>query len=268
MKSSRVIATVTIGKTFEEMGGITHPLMRDYARRCQAEFVVFDQPRVAAVLGQNTYEKFQLDGLLASYERIAFVDTDILIAPDAPNVFELVPVGTFAAASEEGYSQSARHKRLTQEVLGPVSWSRPYFNSGVMVLDRAHAAVFDLRAPKLLQWATGSDRQHHDLSDQPYLNYRVNELDLPFLDLGYRFNHTRVLTDTKVRFRSHFVHYAGPSGHRYGTRIEQLRKDAAVFHSKMLLELSRKVPAYRWVADRLDPAFLRYLLEERLRARR
>ena len=34
--------------------------------------------------------------------------------------------------------------------------------------------------------------------------------------------------------------------------LEKLRKDAAVFHNSILLAVSRKIPAYRWVADRLE----------------
>jgi hypothetical protein len=264
----KALVTLTIGSAYREMGEITHPLMRDYARRCGVDFLVLRQPRVNSRYGLSTrYEKFQLFELLQHYDQIAFVDTDVLIAPDAPSLFKLVPRDRFAAANESIYSQADRDKTLTQEILGPVEWRSPYFNSGVMVFGRAHSAVFDPAAPELLLWSRGDFRKRvvNLLNDQPYLNHRLNRLDIPLLDLGHRFNHTRCITATQTRFRSHFIHYSGPSGHRYGSRLEQLRKDATVLQSPVRLWLSRRSNTYRWVTDRTDAAFVGYLLQSRVR---
>ncbi len=264
----KALVTLTIGSAYREMGQITHPLMRAYARRCEVDFLVLQQPRVNSRYGLSTrYEKFQLFELLQYYDQIAFVDTDILLAPDAPSLFKLVPRDRFAAANESIYSQAERDKALTQEILGKVEWRNPYFNSGVMVFGRAHRAVFDPASPNLLLWSTGDFRKRavNLLNDQPYLNHRLNRLGIPLLDLGYRFNHTRCITATQTRFRSHFIHYSGPSGHRYGSRLEQLRKDAAVLKSPVRLWLSRRFDTYRWLADRTDAAFLGYLLQTRAR---
>lgn len=266
MSNSKALVTLAVGDFYTRMGSITHPLMRAYAQKCGVDFLVFDERKVNDQFGlDERYEKFQLYDLIDQYEQIAFIDTDILISPNAPSLFERVPPERFAAASEAGFSKAGRDIELTQRILGKVVWQNPYFNSGVMVLGKAHKALFDPTRPELKLWSTGEFRrqQVNLLNDQPYLNHRLNDLGFELLDLGYRYNHTRVRTDTHKRFNSHMIHYAGPSGHRYGSRLEQLQKDFKVMINPKLLRFSALYPSCRWILDRLDPAFLRYLREEK-----
>jgi hypothetical protein len=266
MAKKNAIVTLAIGDFYERMGRLTHPFMKSYAERCDAQFVVIDKPMVQARYGLTPrYDKFQVHGLLESFDRIAFFDTDVLVALDAPSVFEIVPKDVFGAASEEGFSQAKTDKVQTQQVLGPVEWTCAYFNSGVMVFGQAHKALFDPADPQLKRWASGEFRDIHgpDGADQAYLNHKINDLKLPLLDLGFRFNHTRVIQETHTRFRSHIIHYSGSSGHRYGDRLSQIAKDANVLRSSARLQLSRSFPRFRWLADRLDVAFLKYLVQER-----
>lgn len=253
----KAIVTITIGEKYWKMASHTHPLLKRYAEKCDAEFVVIDHNIMIDRFGRATYEKLQLHDLLKHYDRIAFIDTDILVAPDSPDVFKLTPEHKVGASTEETYSKSARDKRVTQEVLGDVTWHNVYFNCGMMVLSKAHRELVNPDAPGLLLWATGKFRSSHVnlLNDQPFFNHRVNKLGLEVEDLGYKFNHTRVITPTHRRFLSHFIHYAGPSGHRYGERVKQIEMDSKVLHNSLLLMLSRRIPAYRWIADRAHPAF-------------
>jgi lipopolysaccharide biosynthesis glycosyltransferase len=263
MPSPRAVVTASVGQAFSEMGRITQPLMKGYANRCSADFVVISEPLMATRNGLPArYEKFQLFDLLNRYERVLFLDNDILVTPDAPDVFELVAPDRFAASSELGFSRVALDLELTQKVLGELDWREPYFNTGVMVASKRHRELFDPSRAELHQWNafSGSDSRYHPAGeDQAFLNYLVNALNVPFLDLGFRFNHTRVRTDTHRRFHSHFIHYAGPSGFRYGTRLEQMRKDAHLLNNPLSLSLARTFPRLRWVLDRCDPAFVSYL---------
>jgi hypothetical protein len=270
MSSPRVVVTASVGANFSEMGRITQPLMQRYAGRCGADFFVIAEPLLAQRVGlPPRYEKFQLYDLLERYERVLFLDNDILVSPDAPNVFDLVPDGVFAASSEETFSRVRLDIELTQQALGAIDWRSPYFNTGVMVASAGHRPLFDPVREELLQWNTFSmaDARYHPAGeDQAYLNYLINAHAVPFQDLGYRFNHTRVRTDTHRRFHSHFIHYAGPSGFRYGARLDQMRKDAALLQSPAALAFARAWPRLRWICDRCDPAFASYLME-RLRGR-
>lgn len=256
----RALVTLAIGDAYEKLGRVTHPSLIAYAKKNNAEFIVINKPKYVDKLKLLTYEKLQVWELLdGRYDQIAFVDTDILIAPDAPSVFDMCPLDTFGAVSEEAYSMSKVHRSVTQDKLGKVSWVNPYFNSGVMVFGVEHREMFNPSSKILDNWISDTNNQDHVMSDQPILNYLVNRLNFKMIDFGYKFNHTRVIRNTKIRFRSYFIHYAGPSGHRYGTRYEQMKKDAGVLNSPVNLFLSRKIPWFRWVIDRLDIEFLKYL---------
>lgn len=259
------VATITIGDKFWKMASYTHPLIEGYAEKCGADFIVLDQRKMYEKCGLATYERFQLYELFDTYERIAFIDTDILVSPDSPSVFELTPPGKIGASSEEIYSQSKRDKEVTQEILGRVEWRNVYFNAGMIVLDRSHKELLNPESPGLEEWARGDFRSKHKnlLNDQPFINHRSNLLEYEVHDLGHKFNHTRAIQDTSMRFRSYFIHYSGPSGHRYGDRIDQIRKDAEVLKSKSRTRLSQKYPKFRWVSDRLDIGFLEYLINEK-----
>ncbi|WP_166259658.1 glycosyltransferase [Marinobacter salicampi] len=262
----KALVTLAVGDFYTQMGDITHSLMQDYAERCGVDFIVIQDRKVNENYGlDERYEKFQLYDLIDKYDQIVFVDTDILVSPKTPSLFDLVPVDRFAAVSEAAFSKAGRDIRLTQEILGEVNWRNYYFNSGVMVFSKAHKSVFDPKRDELRLWSTGDFRKKEVnlLNDQPYLNHRINELGIDLFELGHEYNHTRVITETHTRFKSYMIHYAGPSGHRYGSRLEQLHKDFKVFTNPMSLNLSAALPPYRWVVDRFDPAFVRYLFKEK-----
>ena len=265
--SSKALVTLAVGEFYTKMGAITHPLMNAYADRCGVDFIVIQVRKVNMAYNlDERYEKFQLYDLIDDYDQILFVDTDILISPRTPSLFNLVPVDRFAAVSEAKFSKADRDIKLTQEVLGEVDWENDYFNSGMMVFGKAHKAVFDPNRDELKVWSTGEFRKKEVnlLNDQPYLNHRINELGIALLEMGHQYNHTRVITDTHTRFRSYMIHYAGPSGHRYGSRLEQLGKDFNVFNSRWNLRISAAFPLYRWVVDRIDWAFIGYIFKEKL----
>ena len=259
MGQKLALVTIVVGDSARRMAASTNPLMKRYADRAGADFVVIDRPRFGALY----YEKFQLYDLFPTYDRILYVDNDVLISPDSPDLFREVNEAEFAAASEETWSKSGVCKSAIFNELGEVAWRYPYFNAGVMLASRAHRAVFDPEYPLLSQWANDRVRSMYPFQgdDQTYFNYRVNQLNLEMKDLTYVFNHTRSIQNTKTRFRSWFIHYAGPSGHRYGERIEQIEKDARVLASPFTLFLSRRLLTYRWLADRFDVAFVQYLLQ-------
>jgi len=260
------LVTLAIGEFYEEMAKSTHPLMERYAAKVNAEFIVISEPIIALKTGLPTkYEKFQLYDLFEIYDRILFVDTDIVILPNAPDVFNVVDPEHFGAVSEESFSGASLEKRVTQEQLGELDWIRPYINSGVMVIPKSARDLFDYNRTTLIHWAVGDFRKNHPtlLNDQPYLSYHINKLHIKFQELSYRFNHTRAMPNSHKRFTSFFIHYSGGSGHRYGTRLNQIHLDSKLAHNVFFRTLSRILPAYRWVADRLNFAFVNYLFDKR-----
>ena len=131
-----------------------------------------------------------------------------------------------------------------------------------MVVSEEHKELFDPNNKILQSWCFNKENEDHVMSDQPIINYLVNYYNYEFLDLTYKFNHTRDLIDTHRRFSSYFIHYAGPSGHRYGERLKQIKADVSVVLNPFNLWTSKTFPVYRWIADRCDTDFLTYLFNK------
>lgn len=263
MANRKAVVTLAIGDHFQKMASLTHPLIHQYAKKCGADFLVFDTAKLKDKLGLVTYEKFQVFDILdGTYDQVLFVDTDIVITPNAPSVFDISPLDHFAASNEVEYSMSTVHKDVTQSQLGGVNWSNPYFNSGVMVFGPRHRNLFDIDNNILNVWISNHQNNDHVMSDQPILNYLVNYYQFKFIDLGKHFNRTRVQRDTHNRFQSFFIHYAGPSGHRYGDRLKQIKLDSEVVSNPFNFWLSRRFPVYRKIADRLNIDFCKYLYKK------
>jgi len=210
--SSRAIVTLCIGNDFEQLARLTHPLMRAYAEDLRADFHIINKPKLN--ISPIHYEKYQLARFLDQYERVLFVDTDVVIRPNSPDIFELVPSDMFGAylASEHSDCHNASLQAI-QDELGDLDWRMDYFNSGVMVLSHVHKALFDFNYGCF-----------NGFYEQTQLNYNLQKLKLPFYNIGFQYNHVQLIGEPISKGTSHFIHYAGP-GHGVGPRHEQIAEE-------------------------------------------
>ena len=149
------------------------------------------------------------------YERILFMDSDIIITDNSPDLFALVPDDRFGAwfVNPMIPGRFAENIAHVQAALGRIGWVSGYFNSGVMVLSRAHRSIFE------------DPQDYSDMFfEQTLLNYRVQAGRYLTFDLGYRWNHTCAVFSDR-RLHSYFIHYAGPGHIRGMSRAEQIRTD-------------------------------------------
>ncbi len=132
--------------------------MAGYASRIGADFVSLHRQ------AENPYlEKLRLGDYLGLYERILFLDTDVIVRPDCPDLFQLVPADCFGAWIASDHSpRFDREIEQLQQHLGNLGWQKTCFNSGVMVVPRQHREAF---APV--------NASYHEPFDQGLLNYRV-----------------------------------------------------------------------------------------------
>ena len=74
------------------MTDITLPIMREYAKKCDADFKIIsgDAPFLS---GDNLphYRILEVADLLDEYDRVLCLDADMIINKDCPNIFEVVP---------------------------------------------------------------------------------------------------------------------------------------------------------------------------------
>jgi lipopolysaccharide biosynthesis glycosyltransferase len=244
---STLVVTLCIGKLYEEISLVTHPFMRSYAEKIGADFQVITIAETKTDI--EYYEKFQLYSYLERYERVIFLDTDLLVSPQCPDLFSVVPethFGAFLVSQYSNFHDSAI--RISQEILGNIDWNAKYFNSGVMVFSKAHREVFSYQDSEFKTWSSHSRSHDGTFLDQTLLNYRVFKAEIPFFDIGYFYNHTTAPRNSSLRFRSHIIHYPG-KGHRKGGKLEQIRKDAYVLKHPFICHLFSLYPTFTSLID-------------------
>lgn len=176
---------------------------RPYYRRPKG--VIFDMPKHA------TMQKWYAGEILKNFDRVLYLDADILVTPKAPDIFEVLDDPKLVYMFDEGRYEDRAGEIDTVTRLLPLDgvWPRRddryvYFNSGVILCSRG-CPLFDL-------FRIDEIAKVHDalkFMDQTYINYLVNRhgIETGFLEPSY--NRMELLGDNERRLDGHFVHYAG-----------------------------------------------------------
>lgn len=206
-KMKKAVVTLCIGSAYGKLAEATHPTLKAYADKIGAEFVVI-RTRVLPANVPIGYEKIQLAGLLDQYDRIVFMDTDLIVRPDTPSLFEFVPEGWFGAFNEGDWMEreavyGPAVDALQMSLLKPKDWGKRYYNTGVMVFEKQHKEIFQ----KPPVWIDS-------FYEQTYLNIQMNRcLKWDFIkNIGTQFNrmsHVDPVARTDSRWENYIIHYAG-----------------------------------------------------------
>jgi ADP-heptose:LPS heptosyltransferase len=215
----RAIVTVAIGDESSELAKIARPTLDAYAKKVYADVITIDKQEVNKVAVH--LEKFQIKELLSEYDRVLYVDADILINSSCPDIFDIVPkeaVGAVPDCHNGKWGNINRFNEIiaVQDKLGNVNWNAGYFNSGVIVLSKEHIGLFD-------------NPEHRNLfnsqfNDQTLLNYNLFKNGYQFFSLDTVFNgmeingfSSRIENSNKTNaFIMHFAHE--------GNKAEQMEK--------------------------------------------
>lgn len=202
----KAVVTVSIGDRYAEIAKLTHPTLKAYAEKVGAEFVSIDQPS-----NRPHWEKFKLYELLIKYNRIIYLDTDMIVRGDCPDLFEIIPEDKLGIFNEGRFSSrlaSLEEAFREYEQPFPEKYNGTYYNTGVMVLSRKHRPLFKTPA-KVVDLG---------MFEQGYLNMKImldldNDLqkEKRVEELDYKFNRMTIL-DSHCgvhRCDSYIVHYAG-----------------------------------------------------------
>lgn len=186
-RNKRAVVT-TLDLSAGEVRSVTRGPMMDYASRIGAEFVeIADGP------GR------QMMPLFNRFDRIICLEPSILVSPDAPDLFKVVPEGKLGVANESfqlgvkgmgkmgvgyekyGYAQDARE-------------GHPHWNSNVLVADLWSAFLFDHPAGafdrilgyRFLKGGPFDGTLHRD---EVYLAVAARHFNLPIFEYHPKYNY-------------------------------------------------------------------------------
>ncbi|MEE8105326.1 MAG: hypothetical protein V3T86_07310 [Planctomycetota bacterium] len=216
MKHAVVTLSLGASPIFDE----TRPLMARYAERIGADFVPIEGPFLSK---QECHKrKFELRDLLERYERILFLDNDIAIRYDAPDVFERVPADRLGGTTEGPPLFRSRAEIVRESCAyygAPDPGERDFWlNTGVMVVSRCHREVFAAPPSEMREFGSG-------WLDMPLVSARMEQLGLETFELGPAFNYIGSIAFQRGRpfepYEAYFFHATGALRHR---RMDYVRR--------------------------------------------
>ena len=196
-----LVLTIAMGEEYRRMCSLTHPSIQAYAQKIGAEFMCIDKVTVSETTPH--WEKFQISKLLDKYDRILYIDTDIIIRDDCPILFDIVSadkLGVFNEASFTDRSQELMIDCCKQYNIKLPNWNGKYFNTGVMIISQVHKELF-----------IKPDIEYFSFYEQSYLNMMIAHLEIKIFELEYKFNRMTCMDrfTGENRHASYIIHYAG-----------------------------------------------------------
>lgn len=212
-KSRNAIAVIKFGDN--PMYRISLDSIKLYAEKYDLSLIVLDELLITQDSWQGCFcnEKFQLMNWFNRYDRILYLDLDILVNPDAPNIFDVYPSGTWAL--DESHlpwtQEDAAFFESKYDLQFPtVNGKKRMLNAGVQLLDKSIESVLRQYDPLTF---TRSFENGTKGDEQTYWNmllvknqYPVNHLDSTWNSLIYP---ECLHLQPKVRKSRFFLHYAG-----------------------------------------------------------
>jgi lipopolysaccharide biosynthesis glycosyltransferase len=229
------IVTLCIGEGAGGFQDYSHPAFQWYADRIGADFLCIDTPKInydgcLTSIRPVLFEKYQIYDFLEDYDRVLYVDTDILVTPHAPNIFDEVPYDAVAGVFEDfGMDTDDRRARIhaVQDALGDLGWTEGYMNSGVFVVSKPHREAF-----RLYVEYPPFDCKYEQTSTNWYLRKVAGDI----IGLDHRWNYmgiSRVFFGPPHR-DAYFIHYAGGGVMPWIPRYEQIHADFEYFYGTPL----------------------------------
>lgn len=195
-----IVFTISIGEYYQKISKFTLPSIKKYAEKIGADFlnvIEFNENYIT-----QKWNKFYIYELLNKYKRVLYLDIDLIIREDCPNLFDIVPESKLGMFDEGRYAPRLEYLQQASEYYKEElkKWNGAFFNSGVMVISRRHKQLFKM--------PVGIDFVE---TDQPYINLRIQRDNYDMFHLDYKFNRMDILDKFCgiSRLDSYIVHYAG-----------------------------------------------------------
>jgi ADP-heptose:LPS heptosyltransferase len=204
-EAKKAIVTIVSGEKYENIWKRTEPFFIGYAEKCDAELIVLQGTH--AQVPSPHWIKFSVYELLKKeFDRIAFIDADIIIRDDSPNIFDIVPEDQFGIFNEGQFTPRGICIYEVMKVYHVQDFAydgTTYYNTGVFVCSKQHRHIFKINEEvKPLRNAFG---------EQTFLNMKIMLSGVKVFPLSFQFNRMSIMDRILgvSRLDAYFIHYAG-----------------------------------------------------------
>lgn len=207
-----------------------------YCNKYNIDYITIDQKQINWPFGPNPTANFYFEKLQAvsifntrKYDQVLYLDSDILITPEAINIFNEYPDPDLYYGFDENrtvgiqgptmYGGTADIMDRDPYVIRTISnrniyWMKNiyskyiYFNMGVMLLG-VNSVPWMFNVTQLL--SVKDYPNIYDFNDQTYFNVLIQKYS-KFKCMDYNFNrmHLGRRDHENERYKANFIHYAGP----------------------------------------------------------
>lgn len=230
-----LLITISTGKEFNQLCQYTHKTLIRYAIKYDFDFQIINNYRKHIKPG---FAKFEIKELLNKYKQIVYIDSDIIIRPDSPNILDSYKPGTFMAYPEyneldkEQPEYCERKKAFADYCtyycsiiqawqvpnLKDFHWYGKYYNTGVFVVDKECIQVFEEPVIEV-----------DHFQEQSHINFNIAYNNIPTTDLYHGFNSMGV---NHYKFTNEdnkwFIHFAGQ--YKKGERLNNIKETYRGFY--------------------------------------
>jgi hypothetical protein len=217
------VVTIAIGNFYGKLAKVTHPTIKAYAKKIGADFICWNDKGRWEL---PHYRKLDIKEL-KQYDRVLYVDTDIIVRSDSPNLFDIVPEDSIGMLNEAAFIDRKPHFfDFCRSVNYPLKdWNGKYYNTGVMVLSKQHLDSLFENPPQ----------EVNHFFEQSYLNLMTIYKNIKMYDLSFKFNRMTCMEGVvgESRLASYFVHYANVANSMgEDTGLTLIKKDLKEWKNK------------------------------------
>jgi hypothetical protein len=221
--SKVAVITLGIGVRGLQMLDISRKSIRRYASKCNADYHEITA-NTATIPIYPLWDKFRVEQYFDHYERIIYIDADVIVRDSAPNLFEIVPEDHVGKHDDLPYMTGGfawyytEIEELVKSQGYPMPVVPPYMlNSGVWVASREHRDAFK---PMTKPFIGRHCSEQNNISIRLCMNgYKV--WDMPS-DLHWEWFRDKSMKEWHT---GQFIHFAGVTDHK--KRIALMRIAAA-----------------------------------------
>ena len=206
------VITLSVGDDYDGME-ITIPRMNNYCSKYNLNFIVIRDNHFK----HPAYNKLLIKNYINDFDRILYIDLDVIIRNDAPNIFDIVPDDKFGIFNEE-YLHICNCGKETIDLYNNytsnnIKWNGEYYNTGVMLFNKDNIKILNDDIPLLEEY----------YADQGFINYQIHKYNIECFDIGFQFNglnNPSIVGEERLK-NSYFIHSNG--GNTFKNKSESLK---------------------------------------------